>query len=370
MIKLFFVGDVFNNSTEQKQLLSDELKNELNNYHIKSCNFEAPVVKSNMKPIKKAGPVKGQSMQTAKILIEEGFNLINIANNHIMDYGEQGLAETLKAFENYPIIGAGFGREDTYKPYIYEFDNIKVGFISIAENGFGCFEDNEKYGYAWMYEQNMYDRIVKLKRECDYIILNIHAGAENFKYPLPEIRTLYKKFIDMGVDLIIGHHPHIIQGYEEYKGKKIFYSLGNFAFEGFINESGRKSYAVSVSIDINSGISCDIIPLIYKDGIVNKNKNIDDKLEIEEISKELNTTKYLDMVNNFAENIYQNTYKNYYLNSLGIKNYTFLNKIKQIVRILKMKDNDILMYHNLNIETHLWLCKRALKNRILEEDND
>lgn len=366
MVKLFFVGDVCSNNSI---CFSEELTNEIKQYDIKCCNFEAPVIDEGMKPSKKAGPVKGQNKEVAKNLIEEGFNLISIANNHIMDYGKEGLKETFNSFESQNIIGAGFKKEDVYKPYIYEKDDLKIGFLSVAENGFGCFEENEEFGYAWMYEKDMNTYIKELKKSCSYVVINIHAGAENLKYPLPEIRELYKEFIDMGADIIIGHHPHVVQGYEKYKNGIIFYSLGNFYFPGFESEDGRKSYGVSIELN-KKYMKYDIIPLIYENGIVKKNNNINDRNEIDELSEKIQTEDYVKIINQFSEKMYETTYKRYYVNSIGIKAYGFIEKIKTVIKLLIREDDNFLMYHNLNIETHLWLCKRALKNRIMEEKND
>ena len=190
-----------------------------------------------------------QRPSTLSSLKKAGFDLLLLANNHITDYGYNGLKDTISQIEaeGFEYIGAGFNYEEVYSPLIKTINGIKIGIINLCEAQIGHFKDyNQRFGYAWLGDLNVDQRIQVLKKDVDYVILIPHAGLENYSVPLWQFRQLYRHWCDLGVDVIIGGHPHISQGIEHYNKSIIFYSLGNFFFSG-VNE------------DINSwtsGISC------------------------------------------------------------------------------------------------------------------
>jgi len=186
-------------------------------------------------------------------LERQGFNLITLANNHMMDYGSRGLIETLQSFRNSTKLGAGKW-EEAYKPAIVEIEGIKIGFLALTHCEFGTLTDrydnreSVQYGTAWINHPCVDSIIVETKKVVDYLIILPHAGLEGIEQPLPEWRERYKSFIDLGADAVIASHPHIIQGYEEYKSRPIFYSLGNFYFPWTImkEEAWQRSICVSL----------------------------------------------------------------------------------------------------------------------------
>ncbi len=366
MIKLFFCGDIVNRQPIDNSLIDEKLLEVIKAHDIKCCNFEAPIVQNPSEgKSNKIGPTVYQTEETAKSLIEAGFNLFSIANNHIMDYGKEGLKNTLECFKGNNVIGAGMSKEEAYKIYRYEKENIKISFLSIAENGFGSCTMKSDYGYAWMQDSSVEEIIKKEKDNTDFLIINCHAGAEMFSYPLPEIKELYKKFIDWGADIIIGHHPHVIQGYENYKEGTIFYSLGNFIFDTMQEKKCKTSYGVSIKVKNKNEYSFEIIPCIYEKGKVFKNIDGLEK-DIIKYSSILNTNEYYDEVNTFCNKTYKQVYVNYYEAVCGISTNTIKGKIKSCIKILlnKNKFNNLFLYHNIAIETHLWICSRALNNII------
>ena len=143
MIRLFFTGDVA--YKKNKKLLSDELNNIMKSYDIKCCNLEAPIVEEtmNLEKAKKAGPSLCQGHKEIEELIISGFNMFSLANNHIMDYGIKGLNNTIESLNNQIVIGAGNNKKEVYETKIIDRNNIKVGFLSIAENGFGSCVDKK-----------------------------------------------------------------------------------------------------------------------------------------------------------------------------------------------------------------------------------
>lgn len=140
---------------------------------------------------------------------------VSMANNHKNDFGEGGIKDTLKALEPTGIVYA----YDT-NVGIYEVKGIRIGFVSVNEVSWG-------QGV----EQLMKDGIAKLQEEgVDLILACCHWGIEREFYPTDYQQQFGRKCIDWGADMVIGHHPHVLQGVEEYQGKYIIYSLGNFCF--------------------------------------------------------------------------------------------------------------------------------------------
>lgn len=153
----------------------------------------------------------------AQILTSSSVEAVNTANNHSHDYGEQSYTDTLKALDDAKITH--FGYDDTA---VMDVKGIKVGLV-------GIYELNDHLGR----EQQLKDNIAKVKKDgAELIIVIFHWGNETETVPDSNQMTLGRLAIDEGADLVCGHHPHVLQGIETYKGKNIVYSLGNFCFGG------------------------------------------------------------------------------------------------------------------------------------------
>ncbi|RYA23171.1 hypothetical protein CRU96_09330 [Malaciobacter halophilus] len=198
-------------------------------------------------------------------------HLACLANNHIMDNGADGLDQTIKYLEEYKIdyIGAGLSKEDIYKPYLFEKNGQKLAVINTAEGE----EANEKYnghiGASDIESYKIIDKIREYKKQGYFTILIAHAGVEFIPTPPPHIQELYHTFVDEGADLVVGHHPHVPQGFEICKDAPIFYSLGNFAmWKKHWRENCYHSYFLNIEI-MNNQLSCiNIVPFeIKKDSL-------------------------------------------------------------------------------------------------------
>jgi len=173
-----------------------------------------------------------------QILTSGSVEAVNLANNHSRDYGMQSLEDT----RNY-LTGAGvthFGYDQTA---IYEVKGVKIGLIGIyvLPDGLGRM-------------QQLKDHIQKVKSEGAVItIVNFHWGIEREYYPNDVQKQLAHAAIDQGADLVIGEHPHVLQGIETYQGKKIVYSMGNFCFGGNKNPSDKDSMIFQQTFTIRDG---------------------------------------------------------------------------------------------------------------------
>jgi len=131
-VKILFVGDVFIGEKDNL-VIRDDIKRVIKDSNIVSCNFEGPIKTKKTKPILKAGPNLQQREDSPEQIIKMGFNLINLANNHIMDYGGIALEKTLNKFKKQNLLGAGKNFNEAYKLKIIKVNNLKIGFLSFSE---------------------------------------------------------------------------------------------------------------------------------------------------------------------------------------------------------------------------------------------
>lgn len=366
--KLFFCGDVVITREHQlREVFSDDILKLIKEHDIACCNLEAPVIRPESKKLSKVGPALKQMDTSIAVLEEAGFNLMNLANNHIMDYGISGLEQTISNIRNSAYIGAGIDQESAYKNYEIEINGINISFMSVAENGFGAATENNG-GYAWFGNPSFIENIKKNKESSDYLIIICHAGAENWDYPLPEIRTLYKNWVDLGADLIIAHHPHIAQGWEKHNNGMIFYSLGNFYFEPQIGQLHTDTIGVSIEVSKNKQLDFKVI-CFKRNGIQLKmEEDLKFKLHLQKCCEILEFNRYdeyLKRIDELCDLAYDQIYISYYKRVLGFYTGGLKAKLKSFVRrwLLKERFSNLWLYHNLLIETHLWICQRALINK-------
>ena len=141
-----------------------------------------------------------------------------------MDNGELGLKNTIKNLKKYKInhVGASFLQNQIYEPFLFKKKNQKIGIINTSEGE----EANEKYnnhvGASDIESYKVIDQIRKLKSDGYFTIIIVHAGVEYIPCPPPYIKSIYKNFVEEGADLVVGHHPHVPQGFEIYKNVPIF----------------------------------------------------------------------------------------------------------------------------------------------------
>jgi len=154
--------------------------------------------------------------------------VLSLANNHIMDYGEEGLNETLDTLIqcNIKTVGAGRNLSEARKPVIFEVNGVNIGILAYCDT---YIAGRRRAGVAptKYIEQD----IQNLKKCADFIVVSIHQGMDISEYPLKSEVERMHQIIDWGANIILRHHPHVVQGLEEYNGGIILYSLGNFVFD-------------------------------------------------------------------------------------------------------------------------------------------
>ncbi|WKZ25986.1 MAG: CapA family protein [bacterium] len=241
MYKITIGGDLY---LKHSYLIKDNI-NLFNNSDFSILNLEAPVLDGRKKAYshKKSGPNLAQKTDSLNALLANlGVNYLVGANNHIFDYGQDGLDYTIDYLMNKGIGHTGFGKniQNATRPMTLGKTNIVV--LSTAEEEFGVASSNTS-GYLSIYGSEIIKSIQVLKKKRKVVIVCPHGGGEEVPLPSKYIYSRYREIIDAGADIIIGHHPHVPQGYEIYKSKYIFYSLGNF-----IHDSYSKSWGMLLKL--------------------------------------------------------------------------------------------------------------------------
>lgn len=209
-------------------------------------NLEAPLTEGGREFHDKKFRFK-VPVSAAYALKKSGFTHFSLANNHIMDFGKEGLFSTLKALDSSGILHAGAGADlaGARTVVMYEVKGVRTAFLSYSLTYPDEFFANDQRagtapGYAALFERDIRDA----KRSADCVIVSFHWGGEGVERPRSYQISTARKAIDAGADIVIGHHPHILQGVEYYGKGVIFYSLGNFAFGSLSRTSASSMIAV------------------------------------------------------------------------------------------------------------------------------
>jgi poly-gamma-glutamate synthesis protein (capsule biosynthesis protein) len=203
-------------------------------------NFESNISTQNLEGLDKDYVLKSD-VQVVHLL-KKYFSAVSIANNHSYDYGEDGFVEMLDILNRNKVtyFGGGYNIEDARKPLLYNIQNKRIAILSYDQSLKRIISEasHNKAGIVWGYSHYVKEDIEKAKNyhKADYIIIYVHWGSEYKKIANDEEQLFLSHFcIDCGADVVIGTHPHVTQNIEIYKNKPIFYSLGNFIFNGFYN---------------------------------------------------------------------------------------------------------------------------------------
>lgn len=367
MAKILFAGDFVASNVKNIQF-STELKDLISKCDSCCCNFEAPVEGDYGIPIKKSGPSLMQSKNSPRFLESAGFNIFSMANNHICDYGDLAVKNTLYSFSKSTTLGAGYF-EEAYSYKIKEIGGYKIAFLSAAHDEFGTLkEQHNQKGVAWINHEQINQLIVKAKNEADYLIFIAHVGIEDIEIPLPEWRKRFEEIITLGADAIISTHTHCIQGWEFINQKPVFYSLGNFFFE-MKSEFEEWNYGLVVILEINDkGISIDSVNILHKDqNKLNIDSTQDKKKYVDSLCTLLNSPniEYNKRVDQIALALWDDVYKEYYgnaLNRISLRN-GLVSFLKGVFRLLFKNNtiNEILLLNLIRCESHRWMVIRALE---------
>ena len=237
---LVFTGDIgfdryFYGKWDDEELLSDEILDFLHSADHVIPNVEGPVADAEQNTTQSGVQQLLHTIdpKAVKVLRKMGADIWNICNNHIMDAGPYGIESTLKEAHSFgaQTIGAGMNIEEARKPVILD-EAGGIGMFGVGYQRACRKADIDKPGcYSWSDLDAIQNTINEIKSKCRWCIVVAHAGEEFTPLPSPYTRERYHKYLEMGADIVIGHHPHVPMNYETVGDKIIFYSLGNFIFD-------------------------------------------------------------------------------------------------------------------------------------------
>lgn len=258
----------------------------------------------------------------AQVLVTLGFDAFTIANNHTMDCGAEGLQETLAFLSqnNIAHFGAGEILQSARQPLIVERHNIKIGLLGYSQPELDAAEAH-RAGVSPLRKQLILEDIANLKSQVDNIVLVLHEGYEFQNYPRLDFLNLCRELAQHGVDLICGHHPHVMHGMETVGNCLILYSLGNFWFDLAYHRripQTRQSAIAQVSFDQDGPAFLKLTPTMMDDrsrlhvaqGDARKNilqhlKDISAALKNTEFIREQNAISAANVMRAILGNVYR-----------------------------------------------------------------
>jgi poly-gamma-glutamate synthesis protein (capsule biosynthesis protein) len=351
MIDILICGD-FAPCNRVAKLIAEEKYDEIfsqvlpytNKADYSILNLEAPVVLQQAKPIEKNGPNLKCSEKTIDALKYTGFDMATLANNHIYDYGEIGMRDTLQSLSkaNINYVGAGKNLQEAGRVFYKEIKRKKMAFVNFCEHEFSIATKNSAGANPLNIVAN-YHQIQEAKENADYVIVIVHGGHEHYQLPSPRMKETYRFFIDCGANVVVNHHQHCYSGYEKYNDGLIFYGLGNFCFdkEDKQNTIWNEGYMLSLQVEDNK-TDFELYPYLQCNDIPNV-EILADKTDFEQTINRLNTiiadNKLLEksleeFCNSRAKSIKSafEIYANRYLNALYQRDFlpSFLTKRKKL----------------------------------------
>lgn len=216
-------------------------------------NLECPIVLSNTLAIEKVGPNLRCNEHGVDALKYAGYDCVTLANNHFFDYGEKGVNDTISVLTQHKIdyIGGGRNLLEASQTLYKNISGIKLAIINCCEHEFSIATATSS-GCNPLNPISQYYAILEARKKADVVLVIVHGGHEHYQLPSPRMVETYRFFIDAGADVVVNHHQHCYSGYEEYKGKLIFYGLGNFCFDNPAKHSGIWTEGYMVMIDFAS----------------------------------------------------------------------------------------------------------------------
>ncbi len=194
-------------------------------------------------------------------------DIVSVANNHVYDYGEQALVDTLDTLEQYgiPYVGAGRNLGEAKKIVYFQTSEMKIAYVSATQversHLFTREATETAPGVLRTYDPAVFlELIKKAKENSDFVVVYVHWGTEGVSRFEADQQRLGHQYIDAGADLVIGDHPHCLQGVEYYRGVPIFYSLGNYWF----NSKTRDTGLVEADISLDGLLELRFVPCIQQ----------------------------------------------------------------------------------------------------------
>ncbi|KAF0195918.1 MAG: Bacterial capsule synthesis protein PGAcap [Bacteroidetes bacterium] len=273
-VKVLITGDFYGGGRTDEFIrngkhseLIDESITFLGDNDLTIVNLESALIQSGT-PIAKTGPAIKADPLAAKALKTAGFNTITLANNHIMDFGHQGLIKTIEVCqsEGLDFLGAGLNLEEAAKPLIRKLKGTTIALLNFCENEWSTTTGNHPGANPLELIANA-RTIASVRSMADFIVVVYHGGNELYSLPSPRLQATCRFFVDSGANLVACHHAHYYSGFETYNNGHIFYGLGNFIFDNprFRSSKWNKGLALQFRIAADGSHDFNLFPFIQSD---------------------------------------------------------------------------------------------------------
>ncbi|GAC1430218.1 MAG: hypothetical protein NVSMB54_23260 [Ktedonobacteraceae bacterium] len=196
-------------------------------------------------------------------LLNAGFDLVSVANNHSGDYGKAAFLDEFLTLPTHGItpIGGGQNKQQAHTPVSKSVRGTTLAFLAYDEiEPYSFASTATTPGHAWLDEAELRQDIAKARTSADFVSVFVHWGIEYLTSLTAHQRYLAHVAIEAGADIVIGAHPHVIEPYEFYKGKLIVYSLGNFVFDNMYDEVVRRGNILTLTVQKNQLLSWKLVP--------------------------------------------------------------------------------------------------------------
>lgn len=245
-----FVLDKYDEVNELQECVSPEILNVTQNADIFYLNHEYTVSERGEALAGKLYTFRAKPERMA-LLEEMGTDLVSVANNHIYDYGEEAMLDTLDYLEEVkiPYVGGGRGLAEAKSPVYFIVNGMKIGFVAASNAELTLYTPaatESSAGILDAYDTALYNQVIaEASKQCDYLIAYIHWGPEDVNRYAGYQTEQGKEFLDAGADIVVGGHPHVLQGMEYIGGKPVIYSMGDFWFNGETKYTGLLNLDIS-----------------------------------------------------------------------------------------------------------------------------
>lgn len=198
------------------------------------------------------------------------FSILSLANNHTMNFGSEGIINTFSSFDQADLayVGAGNNELEAGRAKFVSHQGIRLAFLAYNDSDVvpkSYAASAESPGTAFMDIERMTQAVREAKQEADFVVVSVHSGREYEAYHSQRQEEFSRAAIDAGAELVLGHHPHVVQDAEIYKGKLIFYSLGNFVFDQMWSEETKQSLGVKILFTSEGAYQARLYPFIIED---------------------------------------------------------------------------------------------------------
>jgi hypothetical protein len=258
------------------EALSDDVRELFYSCDIVLANLECTLSGDECVPTE---PLVLSTEKQIRSLKDTGINIVTLGNNHTFDSFDQGfktLTEILNDLD-IPSFGAGFNCREAARPVVLERNGVSVAFMGFVDRSSGPqgFADENKSGVAEFSVEHICQQIEAVKGEVDHVVISPHWGRERFRIPSREQMEQAHVLVDAGASMILGHHPHVMQGLETYRGAPVAYSLGNFLANNVYWRNGdyftwncfeRTGVVLVIELSADRVLNIEQIP-VFDDGV-------------------------------------------------------------------------------------------------------